>query len=166
MVTPWAWVSLFLPHWLLRRRFRPADLDAIEAAVGEAEQGHRGEVRVVIELAPSVRAVLAGDDVASRAAQAFAMHRVWDTEDNTGVLIFLAWAEREVRILADRGLAEKVSAAEWARWCEAISAGCRAGRPAPALVTTIRQIGERLRRMCDAPPTQNPDELGNRPILS
>ena len=97
MVTPRAWLSLFLPHWLLRRRFRPADLDAIEAAVGEAEQGHRGEVRVVIELAPPVRAVFAGDDVASRAAQAFAMHRVWDTEDNTGVLIFLAWAERENR---------------------------------------------------------------------
>lgn len=166
MVIPRAWLSLFIPHWLLRRQFSRADLDGIEAAVGEAEQGHRGEIRVVIEMAPPLRAILAGEDVASRASQTFAVQRIWDTEDNTGVLIFLAWWEREVRILADRGLGGKITPAEWADLCETIAVGCRAGRPGPALATAIRRIGERLRQECGDLGTGNPDELGNRPILT
>ena len=39
--------------------------------------------------------------------------RVWDTEHNNGVLIYLLFAERDVEIVADRGFNTRVSAAQW-----------------------------------------------------
>ena len=46
----------------------------------------------------------------ARALEVFAHLRVWDTEHNNGVLIYVQLADRTVEIVADRGLREHMSA--------------------------------------------------------
>jgi uncharacterized membrane protein len=43
----------------------------------------------------------------------FSELRVWDTEQNNGVLVYLLLAEHAIEIVADRGLARRMSAAQW-----------------------------------------------------
>ena len=53
-----------------------------------------------------------------RALEVFATLGVWDTEANNGVLIYVLLADRDVEIVADRGLNGRVSAEEWRSVCE------------------------------------------------
>jgi uncharacterized membrane protein len=165
MVNPAILRALLLPEWLARRAFPKADLDAVEKAVFAAEAGQRGEIRVVVALSPDLADVLRGRAVRERAEEAFARLRVWDTEANSGVLIYLAWAERQVEIVADRGIAARVPAAAWEEICADLAAGCRAGRPAAALVAAVEAVGVLLRAHFPAAGAVNPDELPNRPRL-
>ena len=43
----------------------------------------------------------------------FGKLRVWDTEHNNGVLIYLLLAEHAIEIVADRGLNEQVPPQQW-----------------------------------------------------
>jgi uncharacterized membrane protein len=165
MVTLATLRALLLPGWLARQSFPKAGLDAVEAAVAAAEAGHRGEIRVVVALAPDLMDVLRGRLVRARAEEAFARLGVWDTEGNSGVLIYLAWAEHQVEIVADRGIAARVPAAAWEAICRDLTAGCRAGRPASALVSAVEAVGALLRAHFPAAGPENPDELPNRPRL-
>ena len=163
MVKPRMLRALLLPDWLARRAFPKADLDAVEAAVAAAEAGHRGEIRVAIALAPDLADALHGRTVRVRAEDAFAHLRVWDTEGNSGVLIYLAWAERQVEIVADRGIAARVPRSAWEEICTELAAGCRTGRPAPALAKAVAAVGALLRAHFPSADAPNPDELPNRP---
>lgn len=157
--------ALLQPAWLARRAFPKADLDALEAAVAAAERGHRGEIRMVVAFAPELTDVFRGRSVRARAEEAFARLGVWDTEENSGVLIYLAWAERQVEIVADRGIAARVPTAAWQDICREIVVDCRVGRPAQALGKAVANVGNLLRTHFPADGTDNPDELPNRPSL-
>ena len=157
--------ALLLPEWVARRAFPKAALDAVEAAVTGAEAGHRGEIRVAIALAPDVTDVLRDRSVRARAEEAFARLRVWDTEGNSGVLIYLAWAERQVEIVADRGIAARVPQSSWEEICAELVEGCRTGRPAQALAKAVTAVGVLLRTHFPLADEANPDELPNRPQL-
>lgn len=165
MVTLASLRALFVPEWLARRAFSKAQLDAVEAAVAAAETGHRGEIRVAVALTPDLADVLRGRALRARAEEAFARLRVWDTEGNNGVLIYLAWAEHQVEIVADRGIAARVPQAAWEGICRELAAGCRAGRPAAALGGAVEAVGALLRTHFPAAGADNPDELPNRPRL-
>ena len=52
-----------------------------------------------------------------RALMMFAKLRVWDTERNNGVLIYVDLADHQIEIVADRGLAPHVTAEEWNSDC-------------------------------------------------
>jgi hypothetical protein len=157
--------ALLLPEWLARRAFPKADLDTLETAVAAAETGHRGEIRVVVALTPEFGDVLRRRPVRLRAEEAFARLGVWDTEGNSGVLVYLAWTEHQVEIVADRGIAARVPAAAWEGICGKLAAGCRAGHPVPALVGAVEAVGALLRVHFPTPGLVNPDELPNRPRL-
>ena len=98
-----------------------ATLDAIAKTVAEGERSHRGELRVVIESRLPFSAVAAGVTARDRAAMLFSHMRVWDTEDNCGVLLYVLLAEHRIEIVADRGIAKAVAPSEW----EAITAHMR-----------------------------------------
>ena len=53
-----------------------------------------------------------------RAHEVFAHLRVWDTEHNSGVLIYVLLADHAIEIVADRGIAAKVGESEWKSICE------------------------------------------------
>lgn len=103
------------------RRAVPDDM-ALRLArrVGASERRHTGEVRICVEAALPWDAVWrAHDDAAvhwqvrERSLDWFARLRIWDTEQNNGVLIYLLLAEHAIEIVADRGLSRVVSEAQW-----------------------------------------------------
>jgi uncharacterized membrane protein len=148
----------------VRRRFTPAVLDAIETAVRRAESDHGGEVRFVIETDLSVLAVLRGCSARDRAIEVFSASRVWDTEQNNGVLVYVLWADRAVEIVADRGLNGRVTVAEWAQVSRLMETAFRAGDWSGGAVSGVDAVGRLLARHFPTGP-QNPNELPDRPLL-
>ncbi len=138
-------------HWQTRRRFPPAALDAIEAAVARAERTHAGEIRFVIETGLSPRHIIDGLTPRARAEEAFAHFRVWDTELNNGVLVYVQLADRAVEILADRGLEERVRPSEWEAVCRLMEEHFRAGRFQAGAIAGIDAVGTLLARHFPAP---------------
>ena len=63
-----------------------------------------------------------------RALEVFGLLRVWDTEDNCGVLVYLLLADRDVEIVADRGIHRAVGAEAWEAVCRTMEAAFRDGR--------------------------------------
>ena len=144
----WARLVLHLgtPSWLVRRRFPASALAAIEAAIAAGEERHEAEIRFVVEGALDPRAILRGVTPRARAIDVFSELRVWDTEHNNGVLIYLLLADRDVEIVADRGVAAKIPAAEWEAICREMEKHLRAGSYGDAAVAGIRATSELLAR--------------------
>ena len=155
---------LFETRLATRRRFPPAVLDRIEAAVRGAETEHRGELRMVIETDLDAWSILAGKRARERALEVFAAWRVWDTEDNNGVLIYVLCADRAVEIVADRGFNALVTAAEWGAVCEAMRQEFRVGRWEHGALAGVAGVARLLTRHF---PSTGPraNELADRPIL-
>jgi uncharacterized membrane protein len=155
---------LLLPPWRAAQAFPPRTLDAIEAAVGEAEREHRGEIRFAVETALHWPALWQGQSPRDRALDLFSLLRVWDTELNTGVLVYVLLADRAVEIVADRGINAKVDPVQWESICHGMQAAFAAGRFEEGAVQGLRAIAGLLRRHFAAGAV-NPNELPNRPVI-
>jgi len=135
---------LFYPDWWWRRNLPAAALSRIETAVAGAELGHVGEIRVAVEASLDLRPLLRGMTARERAIEVFSALRVWDTEENNGVLLYVLLADRDVEIVADRGIAKRVPQADWEAICQDMEALFRAGRHEEALSLGARRIGDKL----------------------
>ena len=155
---------LFRPGWAWKRAFPQATLDAIEAAITSSETGHRGEIRFAIENSLPATLVWRGVSGRERAIEVFSNLRVWDTEHNSGVLIYLLLADHDIEIVADRGIAAKVDPADWEAVAHAMEAVFRQGDFERGALAGIAQIDAIL--TAHFPPSgHNPDELANRPVI-
>jgi len=154
-------------HWRTRMLFPTATLDAIEQAIKRAELTHAGEIRFAIETALTPRHIL--NDVAPRdhALEVFSHLRVWDTEANNGVLIYVQLADRDVEIIADRGFQGRVSPAEWEAVCRLMEEHFRAGRFQVGSIAGVEAIGNLLARHFPQGPTRaaHSNQLPDRPTL-
>lgn len=103
----------FMPPWRWRMLFPKTVLADIEKAVKHSEHQHSGELRFAVENALELGKVCHGVSARQRALEVFSDLRVWDTEENSGVLIYLLLADREVHIVADRGITKRVAQSEW-----------------------------------------------------
>jgi uncharacterized membrane protein len=155
---------LLAPPWLVPRMFPQAVLDLIEAAVRESERRHRGEIRFALEGALEFVPVLRGLTPRSRALEVFSLLRVWDTEANTGVLIYLQLVERHIEIVADRGIAARISQPEWDAICRRMEKAFKAGRYEGGVVAGIEEVSELLVRHFAAD-ADNPAELSDEPVV-
>jgi uncharacterized membrane protein len=155
---------LFATRLGARRRFTPAILADIETAIREVEARHSGEIRFVIETALDPLPILRGLTPRERGAQLFSQLGVWDTQNNNGVLIYVLLADRDVEILADRGIAERVPQAAWEQVCHEIEAHYREGRFGQGSVAGIRHIGRLLAQHFPGSGADR-DELPNQPVL-
>lgn len=146
-------------YWQAGRLFPSAVQQQLADAIGRAEQGHAGEICVVVEASLTPLQLWHDLSPRERALEVFAQQRVWDTEVNSGVLVYLLLADHAVEIIADRGL----GAADdpfWAQVADVFRKAFRIARIAPGCVEAIDTIGAELRRRC--PSTgPNPDELAN-----
>ena len=156
---------LFLDHLVLARAFPRATLAIIERAVAGQETRHRGELRVVIEGGLPLPALFAGRSAHERALEQFARLRVWDTEDNAGVLIYLLLADRRVEIVADRGIHARVGAVAWETICGAMQREFAAGRFEAGMLTGISAVSDLLAQHFPANPDGNPNELPDAPVV-
>ncbi len=96
-----------------RRALGPAALDRIEQRIAASEKHHSGEIRVCVEAGLPLSYLRRNASARERAIALFGKLRVWDTEANNGVLIYLLLAERAIEVVADRGVARLVEADHW-----------------------------------------------------
>jgi uncharacterized membrane protein len=131
-------------HWRTRMLFPASTLDAIEQAIGRAEQTHAGDIRFAIETALTPLHIFGEIAPRARALDVFTQLRVWDTECNNGVLIYVLVADRTVEIVADRGFAGRVSQSEWQAVCGLMEEHFRAGRFKEGSIAGVDAIGALL----------------------
>jgi uncharacterized membrane protein len=155
---------LLTPFWILRLRYRESLLAEIGQRIGEVERMHPGELRFVVEHALDIGDLLAGLTPRQRALEVFGLLRVWDTEHNNGVLIYVLHAEHAVEIVADRGLARRVPQAEWDTLCHLVEREFRAGRFGEGALAAINGAARLLEK--HFPPRQGGrNELPDQPLL-
>jgi uncharacterized membrane protein len=155
---------LFSTRAAMRKRFDAAALKEIEAAIHDVESRISGEVRFVVEAALDIDDLFADTSPRARALAAFSHLGVWDTEANNGVLIYVLLADRDVEIVADRGIAQRVTHEEWEGVCHEIEAHYRERRFAQGSVAGIRSVGRLVEKHF---PGHGPDsnELPNQAVL-
>ncbi len=149
----------------LRRAFPRAVMDAIARAVKEQEKRHRGELRIVIEGGLPLMTLFSGQSAHDRALEHFTRLRVWDTEDNAGVLIYVLLADRRVEIVADRGIQARVGDTAWETICGAMQREFAAGRYEAGMLTGLASFSDLLVQHFPAGPGENPNELPDAPTV-
>ncbi len=154
----------FMPPWRWRMLFPKTVLGDIEKAVKHSEHQHGGELRFAVENALALGQVLQGISARQRSIEVFSNLRVWDTEQNSGVLIYVLLADREVHIVADRGIAKCVAQAEWDVVAEAMQKEYRRGDFLHGSLQGIERITVLLATYFP-PGTDNPNELSNKPVI-
>jgi uncharacterized membrane protein len=144
----------------LRRALDPAALARIQAAVAGSEARHSGEIRVSVEAALPLSYLRRGLGARDRAVTLFGKLRVWDTEHNNGVLIYLLLAEHAIEIVADRGLTRHVPKAHWNELVAGMGAAFRDGSFEAGLIQAVAAVDALLlQHFALAPGEANPNEL-------
>lgn len=155
---------LLTPPWYALRGFPPALRDEVARAVAASERSHRGELRVAIEGPLSFDALWRDESPRERALELFASLRVWDTEENSGILIYVQLVDRDVEILADRGIAAKVPQAAWEALCRDLETAMRSGNCRAGLLAAVDAATGLLARHFPAS-CDNPNELPDAPYV-
>jgi uncharacterized membrane protein len=164
------WLRILRHRWLderdaLRALGEPA-LQRLEAQVAASEGRHSGEIRLCVEAGLPLSYLWRDATPRERALTMFGKLRVWDTEHNNGVLIYLLLAEHAIEIVADRGLARHVAPGQWDSLIAQMRAAFQAGQFEAGLAEAVRAVDALLAQHYPlAPGAPNPDELPNRPVL-
>ena len=87
-----------------------------------------------------------------------------DTRGRTGILLYMAVAERYAEVIGDVTIADRVAEAEWRDVIDALVAGMAAGRIDEAMVAAVGRIGSILARHVP-PGVDDRDELPNRIVV-
>ena len=155
---------LLSPSWRARIAFPPATLGAIDRAIRASEAAHEGQIRFAVEAALELMPLLRGVSARERALEVFSALRVWDTERNNGVLIYVLLADRDVEILVDRGLNARLPPAELARIGQDMEQAFRAGRFGQGVIAGIEALGTHLAGHFPRG-GPGPNELPDRPVV-
>ena len=151
-------------HWRARRVFTPRVLARIEEAIQAGERAHSGQLRFVVEGALDGAPLFHNQTARQRALDIFSRLRIWDTAHNNGVLIYLLLADRNVEIIADRGIDAKVSASGWENICRDMEADFAQGRFETGAVKGIEAVSRELAKYFP-PNGTHPNELPDKPIV-
>ena len=158
------WFKHFFYMPASKRYFNKQDQFVIAEAVKNAEEGHVGEIQVVIEgHMPCAQAY--HQNTRLRAQQLFAELGVWDTEQNSGVLLYLNLCEQHVEIVIDRGIMQATEQREWQNICNNIVANLKNKQYREAVVQGVTKIGMILNRFYDHKFEDKVNELTNSPII-
>lgn len=160
-----------------RRAIPPDMLRRLAERVAASEQRHSGQIRICVEasLPASYLWRLDSTDTLSaltrqRALAMFGKLRVWDTEHNNGVLIYVLLAEHAIEIVADRGLARHVNQAQWQAMLARMASAFRAKRYEDGLTQAIEETSAVLMEGFATAASQDeqqrrPNELPDTPLL-
>ncbi len=128
----------------VRRAFSPQALAHIEEAVKASEATHAGQIRFVVEGALDGAPLLRNQSARARALEVFSHLRIWDTAHNNGVLIYLLLADRDVEILADRGINALVRTADWQKICDMMEVEFKKGNFETGVIEGIEAVTRHL----------------------
>jgi uncharacterized membrane protein len=165
MVVARAWRNLITPPWVVSQHFPAKAMLAIEKAIRKSEALHGGQICFAVEAALDLRPLLAGQTARERAIEVFSLLGVWDTEANNGVLIYLLLAERDVEIVADRGIASRVGHERWEAICQEMEGHFRAGRFARGAVAGVGAVGAELAKYYPHTAGSRRNEIPDRPVI-
>jgi uncharacterized membrane protein len=155
---------LMATRWRIDRAFPRDTLMAIEKVIKASESTHRGEIRFVVEGALDIAPLLRGQTARERAIDVFSQLRIWDTEGNNGVLIYLLLSDRDVEIVADRGIDAKVGPQEWERICRKMEAAFREADFQGGVVGGVQEVTRHLAE--HFPPIgDDRNELPDKPVV-
>ncbi|MGQ2800306.1 TPM domain-containing protein [Leptospira santarosai] len=145
-----------------KRYFSAKDLEKIESAVFKSESIHRGEIKVILESNLPIFKVIRGLTAIQRAEELFSQKRIWDTEENTGILIYIQLIDRKIELLADRGIYKKIGENTLYEICERIQTGFRSGHYLESILFAIEEFTLFLQKYFPSG-KQNPNELPDKP---
>ena len=155
---------LLVPHWVALRPFPASALGRIESVIGGSEVKHGGELRFAVEGGLDVASLWRGQSPRARAIELFAQLRVWDTENNSGVLIYVQLVDRRIEIVADRGINARVAQANWDEICRRMETAFSRGQFEQGALAAIDEVTVLLAR--HFPPAGiNPNELPDKPLV-
>lgn len=158
------WLKHFCYMPATKRYFPKQDQFLIAEAVKKAEQGHVGEIQVVIEgHLPLGQAYRHTPQL--RARQLFAELGVWDTEFNSGVLLYINLCDRAVEIVIDRGLHQATQPEQWQKICQIMIEMLKTQQYRVAVVDGVTKIGDLLAQFYENCITESANELPNNPII-
>ncbi len=167
MLRPFAsriWRHVLTDRADVDRAFPEEALARIERAIADGETRHGGQVCFAVEAAlPPVR-LWRQVTPRERALEVFAYLRVWDTERNDGVLVYLLLADRDVEIVADRGIHRAVGNEVWEAICRTMEAHFREGRFAEGVTQGVTEI-ETLLAQHSPRTLDDTNELADRPVV-
>ena len=144
----------------------PVMLARLMQRVAASEARHSGEIRICVEGSLPSSYVWRDATARERAVAMFGKLRVWDTEHNNGVLVYLLLAERAIEIVADRGVDARVPPAQWAAMVARMSGAFREGRFEDGLDQTLGEVSALLVQHFPLQPGEaNPNELPDEPVL-
>ena len=155
---------LFIPDWLVQRAFPDMLLRRIEQAIAASESRHGGQLRFVVEAALELPLLWRGRTARQRAAQLFSELRVWDTEYNCGVLIYVQLHDRRVEILADRGISARVKQQDWDAICRRLEQAYGRGEYEAGTLAALDEVTALLQQHFPAG-SSDANELPDRPLL-
>src|SRR3954463_4181439 len=151
-------------RWREQRIFPPVVLAAIEQAIKTGEATHSGQLRFVVEGALDGAPLFRTQPARERALDVFSQLRIWDTDHNNGVLIYLLLADRDVEIVADRGIDAKVGAEGWEAICRMMEADFRSGQFERGVIGGIEAVSQELAK--HFPPSgPHANELPDAPVV-
>ena len=148
----------------VKRAFPRSTLNKIEQTIKASEAAHVGEIRFAVEGSLDGAPLFKGQSARDRALDLFSQLRVWDTEHNTGVLIYLLLADRAVEIVADRGIHAKVDAQEWGQVCRQMEAAFRQSNFEGGVVSGVQAVTQHLVTHFPADGL-NRNELPDKPVV-
>lgn len=129
---------------VVRRALPPEALERLTRRVAASEKRHTGEIRICVEAGLPFSYLWRGATPRERAVTLFGKLRVWDTEHNNGVLIYLLLAEHAIEIVADRGIDARVEDAEWAQTTRRMGAAFGEGRFEDGLTLALEEVSALL----------------------
>jgi uncharacterized membrane protein len=158
------WLKHFCYLPASKRYFSKMDQNSIAEVVKQAEHGHVGEIQVVIEgHIPSSLAYRMG--TRQRAELLFAELGVWDTEHNSGVLLYLNLCEKKVELVIDRGIKQATKQQDWQSICDHMIDELKKQNYKQGVIVGVKEIGEILNDFYDGKVTDLENELVNQPII-
>lgn len=148
----------------VKRAFPRNTLMTIEKAIKASEAAHVGEIRFVVEGALDGLPLFRGQSARDRAIDLFSQLRVWDTQHNTGVLIYLLFADRAVEIVADRGIHEKVGSQAWNKICHQMETAFGQSNYEGGVVSGLQAVTQHLVEHFPAD-GRSGNELPDKPVV-
>ncbi|UCE30821.1 MAG: TPM domain-containing protein [Burkholderiales bacterium] len=162
MISRW-WRHVWSGDRLLAREFGEPMLDEVEALITAGERSHGCELRFAVEGTLDLPELWRGLTPRQRALEVFGQLRVWDTEGNNGVLLYVLLADHAIEIVADRAIARRVPDPDWEQIIGPMREAYRAQRyregTRAGIESANRLLAERF-----PPGDEARNELANRPV--
>jgi uncharacterized membrane protein len=112
-----------------------SDKQKLVEAIQLAEKNTSGEIRVFIE------SKLGKGDALNRAKEIFFKHKMNETQERNGVLVYVAVDDKKLAIYADQGIYEKVGIEFWYTQVQEMTSHFKVMNYISGISTVINEIG-------------------------